>query len=321
MKNKVLETTRVVVENAKQVRINTEKAQELAKRLKMRDLDSALRWPALLRLPGASDSETLNFLFMLDALNFSFWPDREEDRWEVEYEGKMHSGFNALAAALRNSYEHWVPIANFRHWAEMAEDKFYIMFSGKNEIPMFSERLQIVRSVAEVMLEKYGGQAENLVASADGSALDLTYRIADDFGSFRDCALYNGSRVWFLKRAQIFIADVWGRFGGKKIGAFGDIAELTSFADYRVPQVLEHYGVLEYGPELKKKLRQRELLPPGSSEEIEIRAVMIWAVEFLKDELGLNAIQTDWLLWNEAQRLKKLNAFKLPHHRTRTVFY
>lgn len=320
MKNRVLQTTLPVVLNAQQVRINHLKAKDLAKRFKERGL-SAMHWPSILRLPGATENETLNFLFILNALNFSFWPDKEEDRWEFEYGGKMHRGFYALAMALRKSYELWVPVADFRHWAGLDEERFTFKFMGKNEIPMPVERFQVVRSVAKVMLEKYGGQAKDLVVSAKSSGLELAYKIAEEFESFRDRAIYNRSEVWFLKRAQIFVADVWGCFGGKKSGNFSDIGELTAFADYRVPQVLEHYGVLEYGSELKKKLRRKELLASGSSEEMEIRAVMIWAVEYLKNELGLNAIQTDWLLWNEAQRLKKLNAFRLPHHRTRTVFY
>ena len=39
--------------------------------------------------------------------------------------------------------------------------------------------------------------------------------------------------VAFLKRAQIFAADVWNRFGGHGYGEFHDIDALTMFADYR----------------------------------------------------------------------------------------
>ena len=39
--------------------------------------------------------------------------------------------------------------------------------------------------------------------------------------------------VSFLKRAQIFVADVWMRFGGRGYGEFHDIDSLTMFADYR----------------------------------------------------------------------------------------
>ncbi len=39
--------------------------------------------------------------------------------------------------------------------------------------------------------------------------------------------------VSFLKRAQIFAADVWYRFNGKGYGEFKDIHTITMFADYR----------------------------------------------------------------------------------------
>lgn len=41
-------------------------------------------------------------------------------------------------------------------------------------------------------------------------------------------------QVFFYKRAQIFVGDVWGAFGGQGLGAFDDIHCLTMFADYRV---------------------------------------------------------------------------------------
>lgn len=39
-----------------------------------------------------------------------------------------------------------------------------------------------------------------------------------------------GREVWLLKRAQIFVGDVWGAFGGRGCGAFHDIGCLTAFA-------------------------------------------------------------------------------------------
>lgn len=39
--------------------------------------------------------------------------------------------------------------------------------------------------------------------------------------------------VSFLKRAQIFVGDLWSRFAGRGFGKFDDIHTLTMFADYR----------------------------------------------------------------------------------------
>jgi hypothetical protein len=36
--------------------------------------------------------------------------------------------------------------------------------------------------------------------------------------------------VFFYKRAQIFVGDLFGAFGGQGLGAFHDIDQLTMFA-------------------------------------------------------------------------------------------
>ena len=99
--------------------------------------------------------------------------------------------------------------------------------------------------------------------------------------------------------------------------------KLTSFADYKLPQVLRHLGVLHYAPALARRVDQKELIDPGSPEEVEIRASTIWAVELIRQELAhsgkiLKAFEIDWILWHMGQDLE----FRVkPYHRTVTVFY
>jgi hypothetical protein len=129
--------------------------------------------------------------------------------------------------------------------------------------------------------------------------------------------------VFFYKRAQIFAADLYGAFKGKEWGQFTDIHKLTAFADYKLPQVLRHLGILNYGQSLAQKVDQKVLLGPGSQGEVEIRANTVWSVELIRQELerkgkGLKAFEIDWILWNLGQRAE----FKVrPYHRTATVFY
>lgn len=51
------------------------------------------------------------------------------------------------------------------------------------------------------------------------------------------------------------------------------------FADYRVPQILNFYGILKYDDYLMKKLKSNPHLNKFSEEEIEIRGCSIWSVE------------------------------------------
>jgi len=91
--------------------------------------------------------------------------------------------------------------------------------------------------------------------------------------------------VSFLKRAQIFAADLWRRFDGQGYGEFHDIDTLTMFADYRVPQSLLYLGVLCYSDELMGRLVKGEHVEVGSVEEVEIRGCSIWAVELIKQQM------------------------------------
>lgn len=117
--------------------------------------------------------------------------------------------------------------------------------------------------------------------------------------------------MYHLKRAQIFVADVWGAFEGKGIGNFNDISKLTMFADYIVPAVLKNWGVLKYSPELERKINEGEEIVSGklkicgsrqifyficnfvsgSEEEVEIRSCCITTTELLREKMKENGLE------------------------------
>lgn len=102
-----------------------------------------------------------------------------------------------------------------------------------------------------------------------------------------------------------------------------DIEELTCFADYRIPQILAHEGVLVYSQELKEHIASQKEMPYGSQYEVEIRGCMIQAVEQIKsslNKLGVNwnSVEVDWLLWQIGEEAR----FTLePHHKVLSIFY
>jgi hypothetical protein len=188
---------------------------------------------------------------------------------------------------------------------------------------MLDRRLANAREVGRVLRDSFGGQFANAVEQAGGSAVSLVELLAAHFSSFRDEAVYRGAPVRLLKRAQITVVDIFGTFQGHAWGRFEDIGELTAFADYKIPQVLRAQGVLAYSEELAAKVDQKVELAPGSEAEVEIRAAMIWAVEWIRQELEklgriLAPYQLDWLLWNIGQ---ESIPNERPYHRTRTIFY
>jgi hypothetical protein len=110
--------------------------------------------------------------------------------------------------------------------------------------------------VGAVLVQSFSGSAAVLVKRAQKSAVKLVDLIAASFPGYRDQAVYRGMQVFFYKRAQIFVADVFGAFKGKGLGYFHDMDQLTMFADYRVPVVLEKLGgILNLTPLLKERVR------------------------------------------------------------------
>lgn len=200
-------------------------------------------------------------------------------------------------------------------------------FSGF-EIPQIGERASKLRELGCVLQAHFSGEAALLVARAARSAARLVRLLTCLLPGFRDEAMHQGRQCFFYKRAQILAADLWAAYGRPPPGsgsiyAFEDIGELTMFADYRVPQILAHLGVMEYDDDLDGKIRGGVQLQAGSEEEVEIRAACIQAVESLRDALTrrsvhVTSVEIDWRLWHEGERIKKDIR---PHHRTLTCFY
>ena len=121
-----------------------------------------------------------------------------------------------------------------------------------------------------------------------------------------------------LKRAQITAADL----AGSGVADFADLADLTCFADYKLPQALRHLGALEYSDGLARRVDDWRELEAGEPAEVEIRAATVTAVERLRVALAeagrsLRSFEVDWMLWELSLGLYPVR----PHHRVRTIYY
>jgi hypothetical protein len=171
-----------------------------------------------------------------------------------------------------------------------------------------------LRDLGERVQSGYGGSFAALVDAADGSAVALARRLGD-WDSFADCSRYQELELPFLKRAQIAAADL-ARAG---VGRFGDLSQLTMFADNLVPHVLRLDGVLMFDPRLVDRIEREELIEHDSPQEIEIRACALHAVELIVAARGNTcAAEVDQLLWQRGQQ----PGYKArPRHRSRCTAY
>jgi hypothetical protein len=317
----ILPACRFVTENASHVRLDETRLHALADEW-VREPFAVPAWDDEIHWRG-SEADTAGYILLLDALNFCFWADPGQPRWRVEHRGKVWNGYKALSVALARALDDGVPLVSPEYLAGLEMSQLTHILRGEGEIPMLHERLRHAREVGSQLLALYDGDVRNLLRRAEGSARELTRRIAEDFPCFHDVSLYRGRSIPLYKRAQITVVDLAGSLGFAGLGAFADLHELTAFADYKIPQVLRALGVMVYSSELERRVDAQELLAPGCEEEVEIRAVMVWAVERLRLALqaggrSLRAFEVDWFLWNVGQQPLP---DERPYHRTRTVYY
>ena len=317
----VLDTAKRVAAESLQVQIEEQDLIRFSKGLSEKEVQLP-PWENLYHFYDGGE-KTLFYLLVLDTLNFCFWPAPGAVKWEIEYESRELSGYYALAISLKQALESGIPIDQTEFLAELSLNGLKGILGGRGELQLLNERVQNINELGRALLEEYHGKASELVETAGESAIALVQMLYRRLCSFRDVAKYRGHQVPFYKRAQIFAADLCGAFQGKGWGRFKDMDKLTAFADYKLPQVLRHLGILRYAPELTNKIDQGISIEAGSPEEVEIRANTIWAVELIRQELermgkSLRAFEIDWILWSMGQD----EAFKeRPYHRTVTIFY
>lgn len=323
----VLSSTRVVLEQGEQVWISPEGVERLSNSWSHQhahEAPSASLWDNTYHFFDGTE-RTVHWLLLLDALNFCFWAEKDKERWRISYKGKTLNGYWAETAALTRAAEEGIPLWDAEYLSTISEDVMASIFrpiAGSDPIPLFEQRVANTREVGRVLLEKYQGQFVQAIEQTRNNAVGLVVLLARNFSSFNDIISYRNHEVRFFKRAQICVADIYGSFGGKQWGAFTDLDKLTIFADYKLPQILRHYGVIEYAPALAERVDRQDILEAGSEEEIEIRANTIWACELLRramEQQGykMNALTIDQRLWTLSQSSGNMH----PYHRVRTQYY
>ncbi|CAO3564222.1 unnamed protein product [Mortierella alpina] len=266
--------------------------------------------------PKECNASTVDWIFLVDLLNFSFWSEIDiddtgvphPDRYRVSFKGVGYTGYWSMVAAINRALEEGIPITTpsfFASEEQLPDAEIARIFRSdtKEQIPLLQDRIRVIREAGRVLVEKFGGNFANCINQAEGSALKLVDIVTSNFSSFRDEAEFCGRKVQIFKRAQILVADLWACFQNEGYGKFTDIDKITMFADYRVPQALYHFHCLQYSPELLQVLDRGQMLPNGSELEVEIRGNSIWAVELIRKRI-LELIQEKQTLAAESAESK-----------------
>lgn len=311
----VLSSAQQVMDHAPDVCINMPNLLHFAQQILSRPLhhDSTL-------ISLGDPDKTANYILALTSINFCFWG---EPKWAVVIAGKTYTVALAMQLCMKRAVDEGLAVWDASTLSQLTMDDMKRIFRGQGEMPLLERRLENLRQVGKTLIEHFEGRFGNLIKQAKHSAVNLVALVAEHFSCFNDVAKYHDSDVFFYKRAQLLCLQLNQVFEGGTLGRFTDLDKLAALADYKIPQFLRHFGVMEYSAELAHKVDNLKEIPSGSNDEIQIRAGTIVVVDLLRQELAklgrtITAVDLDHLIWAMKPDLSRDIQ---PHHRTRTIFY
>lgn len=284
----ILASTKAVMESARFVRLNKKAVEQTAVDIREYLKEHSDFPDRGHRLTGDFKTDA-QLIFFESMMGFCFWVLPGKPKWGIELQdGEKVDGWYGVCAAFRRAYEEGVPVTDADFLARASESEVRNIFRSATgaEIPLLDKRVAILNENARILKEGFGGEAVFLKI-AHLLALDVEYRLTPE------------SQRPFLKNFD----------------------QLSVFADYKLPQLLRMFGVVEYEKSLAETVDSYTVISPGSPQEIEIRSAAIWGIELLRQEIqSYSSIQIGHVIWLKSQDQSLQSRIK-PYHRTYTTFY
>lgn len=303
MLDKIIESSKFVVERSSHVKINYEILDAFIEKI---DTSKFKNW--LFSNPNNTldlDVKTIvNLLLKFEAIDYSFWDD---PKWTIK-NGK--DGSDALMY-LMVSYAK----ENGTDFSDLSFDEFRKILKGNVEIPLIRERYETVKEISEIENKKMNGSFYDYIKNIkeDGMLFDV---IIKNFPSFKDERTYMGRKIYFYKLAILLVSDIL-HVREQKERAKVDYSHLTGCSDYKIPQAMRAFGLIEYDDYLSEKVDNKKEIKINSEEEIEIRASQIYVIYYIKEKLGnVNMIDINDYFFTRSQKSKMK-----PYHLCRNTNY
>ena len=137
MFNKIIESSKFVIENAKYVKINYDEIKKFAKNIQEVNIQNWL-FNLPINLLDENIDTIIEFLLYFEAIDFSFWGN---PKWEIQTEKGKQDGSIALMYAMLKY------IKESKNFDNITKEKFGKYLKGNIEIPLFEERYNILKSL------------------------------------------------------------------------------------------------------------------------------------------------------------------------------
>lgn len=278
------------------VKVNKEIIKELDLDIqKISGTGISINFPTLV----SSDEDMIKYLLVLNSINFQFWETKDNEF--VRY--RVSSGLQGSLAMHNNFRFFWEEMfLRYFNPAKINEDLIVKYFENIPNIPARVENLQEMFSS-----DKLGVAADIIRRAAKSGNL-----------GFNEILVLSGLfpksfKEPYFKKIQLALQEIISLVYEDEISA-----DLTVFADYQLPKVLEGLGIISYSIELSNSIANAELILQDSPEERAIRAATIFSCEEIVKEFNVSFGAVDKFLWsNKENELFKNKKF----HLTKTTRY
>lgn len=304
---RILESSKLVSENSKHVKINYAKLDEIIQCL---DNLKITHWldSNPFNILGMNYKDIINFLLIYHTIgDYCFWG---EPKWTIKTcNGNLDGSYAMMYLVLNRMSEN--------NDFDMSYYEFKKFLSANVEIPLLDDRYNNL-----VMMNKFlndnNSDFYNLIKDIfdDNSLFDY---IVNNLDYFKDERKYMNKKIYFYKRAQLLVSDILHvRERIEKVKV--DYSHLVGCADYKIPQVMRCFGILEFSKELSSLVDNKQEIPEGTEMEVEIRANDIVVIDYISEKLDKKIYRMDindyiWLLGQDKVKMVK------PYHRTLTSNY
>lgn len=299
-----------VSKNSKHVTIDEEKLNLFVENIKDIKMNHWLSSSPFGLLDLAVET-IINFLLIYESINFSFWG---EPKWTIDTNfGKLDGSIALLYVLLQ-----YVKESKSTDFSNISKKDFLKILKGNIKIPLFEERFKIVKEVSAIVNDKMQGNFYQYIKDIT-SDIELFETIIANFPSFKDERLYNKQTIYFYKLAQLLTSDIL-HIKEQKEKIKVNYTHLVGCADYKIPQVLREFGILNYDNKLAKIVDNHSEISINSIYEVEIRANMITVINMINKKLNYKYCRIDI---NDFIYMQKNNKnFKMrPYHLTRCTNY
>jgi hypothetical protein len=321
--SKVLSSLNPVIENLQTINLNLDQIMNVADWIAYEDFP-----PPEQNISKNNPDEFIRTTMLINTLNFAFTDFESSTKYEIIREGKVLSDSEAMFVQIQEAISSGLQLYNGNVLSDLDDKQLKNIFKGNIEMPMMSERLDILLNVGAKLSDDYEGDWMNFINAGPKKLYDngegLIERLTSEFPRFDDTSQYAEKyNVHFYKLAQLAFWGIHAELAGTGDFYIEDMQSMSAFADYIVPVALEVMKIVEYSEELRNKITNGEIIARDSLEEIEIRSTSLYITAKLTEEINkrrpaeksIIIPQLDYRLW------KQYHATHRPHHLTITTMY